>query len=328
MQKILFLLVLSVCINLPSTTRVLGQGIGDPNRTAETGRYNISGKVYGPDGRPAIGIKIELTGTDFINLTTVTDQDGSFLFAAVPGGNYTVTTRSKEFQTETEPVTIERAVAGSSFKIVINLRSQGSSAAYASPMLAGVPADAVGKLQKGMEKATAKDNKGAIALYDQAIAAYPNFAAAYYQKGTAYLALNDLDKALEAFVQAIQIKPDYLEAKYSYGYTEYLKKNYEIAAAAFDDVITQKINMPEAYMYHGISLFHLGNIDAAEKELKQAIASPAADRVALAHRFLGGLYMQKKQNAAAADELQKYLDLVPKTPDADKIRATIASLRK
>jgi regulator of sirC expression with transglutaminase-like and TPR domain len=38
--------------------------------------------------------------------------------------------------------------------------------------------------------------------------------------------------------------------------------------------------------------------------------------------------MQKKQNADAADELEKYLKLVPKAPDADKLRSTIADLRK
>jgi regulator of sirC expression with transglutaminase-like and TPR domain len=86
--------------------------------------------------------------------------------------------------------------------------------------------------------------------------------------------------------------------------------------------------MPEAHMYRGISLFHLNFIDEAEKQLKLAADSKAGERVALAHRFLGGIYMQKKQNAAAAEELQKYLDLAPKAPDADKIKGTIADLKK
>ena len=59
-----------------------------------------------------------------------------------------------------------------------------------------------------------------------------------------------------------------------------------------------------------------------------ATAKESGERVALAHRFLGGIYMQKKQNGPAAAELQKYVDLVPKAPDADKLRATIADLKK
>ena len=308
------------------SVNVAAQGIGDPNRGAETGRYNIAGKIFLPDGKPAVGVRVELSGGDFMSLSTNSDNDGAFMFSGVSGGNFTVTAKPKEFPAETERLSIERAVPGQTFKIFFNLRSTVKT--YSSALLIGVPEGAVAKLQSGMEKAAKNDKKGAMALYDEAIAAYPNFAAAYYQKGTLYLQMNEPDKALGSFVKAIEIKPDYLEAKYSVGYTQYVKKNYEIAAAVFDDVINQKVEMPEAHMYRGISLFHLGFIDEAEKQLKLAEASKAGERIALAHRFLGGIYMQKKQNATAAEELQKYLDLVPKAPDADKIKTTISDLKK
>ncbi|HEV8593260.1 MAG TPA: tetratricopeptide repeat protein, partial [Pyrinomonadaceae bacterium] len=197
----------------------------------------------------------------------------------------------------------------------------------ANPLLKGVPKDAVSKYDKAIEKIEKKDYKAAQMLLDEAIVAHPNFAAAYYEKGSAYLKDNDPDKALESFVKAIQIKPDYVEAKYSVGYTQYLKKNYEVAAAVFDDVLKQKA-MPEAHMYNGISLLMLKNADAAEAQLKKAIAAKDGEGVALAHRYLGGIYVQKKRNAEAAAELQKYLDLAPKTPDAARIKTTIEDLKK
>jgi Tfp pilus assembly protein PilF len=323
-QRSLSLLFFAFCFGLSTVVTTNGQGIGDPNRGAETGRYNISGKVYRPDGRPAIGVRVEISGTDFINLSSSTDQDGSFMFGGVPGGNYTVLTKSNEFQNDTQSFSIERAVPGQTFKLFLNLRDS-PNAILSSPLLTGVPPAAVAKLQKGI---AAKDRKAAVGFYDEAIAAYPNFAVAWFQKGTAYLQLNELDKALEAFVKAIQIKPDYLEAKYQYAYTQFLRKNYEIATAAFDDVIKQKLEMPEAHMYLGISLYHLGNMKDAENQLKLALAAPGAERLALAHRYLGGVYMETKQNAVAAQELQKYLDLTPKAPDAGKIRDTIATLKK
>ncbi|MGH9819016.1 MAG: hypothetical protein ACRD43_02505, partial [Pyrinomonadaceae bacterium] len=70
------------------------------------------------------------------------------------------------------------------------------------------------------------------------------------------------------------------------------------------------------------------NMDAAISHFKAAIAAKDDESMALAHRYLGGIYMQKKQNAAAAAELEKYLKLVPKAPDADKLRSTIADLKK
>jgi regulator of sirC expression with transglutaminase-like and TPR domain len=38
--------------------------------------------------------------------------------------------------------------------------------------------------------------------------------------------------------------------------------------------------------------------------------------------------MSTKKNKEAADELEKYLKLEPKAPDAEKIKQTISDLRK
>jgi regulator of sirC expression with transglutaminase-like and TPR domain len=47
----------------------------------------------------------------------------------------------------------------------------------------------------------------------------------------------------------------------------------------------------------------------------------------LAHRYLAGAYMNTHKNKEAADELEKYLKLEPKNPDAEKIKKTISDLR-
>lgn len=86
--------------------------------------------------------------------------------------------------------------------------------------------------------------------------------------------------------------------------------------------------VPEAHMYNGISLLMLKNADAAEAQLKKAIAAKDGESVAFAHRCLGGIYFQKKRNAEAAAEFQKYLDLAPKAPDAARIKTTIDDLKK
>jgi tetratricopeptide (TPR) repeat protein len=213
------------------------------------------------------------------------------------------------------------------------LRGEGRQAAAAgtestNPLLAGVPADALDKFRKGEEKLRRSDFKGAAALFDEATRSHPAFAAAYYEKGQAQLKDNDMDGALGSFVKAVQAKQDYLEAKYSVGYTQFLRKNYEVAAAVFDDVLKQKRDMPEAHMYLGISLYHLKNVEAAEAALRSAIAAHDGENVALAHRFLGGIYLQKKRNSEAAAELERYLELVPKAPDAGRLKETIAGLKK
>jgi tetratricopeptide (TPR) repeat protein len=179
-----------------------------------------------------------------------------------------------------------------------------------------------------MEKMSKDDAKGAVADFDAAIAAYPNFAAAYYEKGGALLKANDLDNATAAFVKAIEIKPDYTEAKYGYGLTQFQKKNYEVAAAAFNDVLQAQKDMAEAHLNLGISLFYLKNVDAAESELKTAVSAKGGEKLAMAHLYLGQIYSQKKRNTEAVTELEKYLEMVPKAPNADRIKQAIDQLKK
>lgn len=315
-------------LGLSTFVSVHAQGIGDRNRPAGRGTYKIVGKVFLPDSKPAVGVDVSVSGADFNNGSTRTDHDGAFVLPGLPSGNYTVSVRESGYRTESESLTIAQGnTSGQSFQIVFHLRQSGQPRA-ANPLLSGIPKNAVLKFDKGMEKLAANDAKGAIVSFDEAVTAHPQFAVAYYEKGAAHLKLNEPDKALESFVKAVSIKPDYLEAKYSVGYTQYLKKNYEVAAAVFDDVLKQKKDMPEAHMYLGISLYQLKNVDAAESELKLAISTPTGEKLPMAHLFLGGIYAQKKRKAEAVSELQKYVDLMPKAPNAEKIKATIADLKK
>lgn len=310
------------------------QGIGDRNRASDSsgGTYSIQGRVYLPDGRPAQNVKVEVENADSPSSSYYTNLDGIFQTGSVRAGNFSLSINVQGYPTEREFLTIDRDTpSGRTFNVVLYLRNEGQKKGdfYSNnPMFKDVPKPALESFKKGVEKLQKNDAKGAIPLFDEAIAAYPSFAAAYYQRGTAFLRENDLDKALESFVKAIQAKPDYIEAKYSVGYTQFQKKNYEVAAAVFDDVLKEKSAMPEAHMYLGISLYYLKNIIAAEEQLKAAVTPKDTESVALAHRYLGGIYLQKKQNAQAAAELQKYLDLVPKAPDADKLKSTIADLKK
>jgi tetratricopeptide (TPR) repeat protein len=309
-----------------------GQGIGDRNRPAGRGNYRITGKVYLPDGSPAKDVGVSVSGAETTGSSTRTDVDGLFTLSGLSSGNYSVSIREKGYQTENEFLTIpEGAASGQSFQLVFYMRTPGQPkrpAAAANPLLKDVPKDALAKYEKGMDKVSKKDFKGATADFDAAIAIYPNFAAAYYEKGSALIRNNDADKATEAFVKAISIKSDYTEAKYGYALAQFEKKNYEVAAAAFNDVLQEKKDMAEAHLNLGISLFYLKNVNAAESELKSAISSKGGDKMALAHLYLGQIYAQKKKNADAVTELEKYLELLPKAPNAERIRSAIADLKK
>ena len=314
-------------------TEVYGQGIGDRNRAANggDGSYGLQGRVYMPNGKPAENASVSISSADFMAVSVRTDLNGVFQIGSLRAGNYNVVVKAEGFPAEQEIVNIERGSSpGRTFTVVVNLRPDAREADVgpADPKLAGIPKAAADKYRRGIERLRQNDAKGALQLFEEAIALHPSFAAANYEKGSALLKSNDLEKALAAFVRAIEIDQNYLEAKYSVGYTHYLRKNYEVAAAVFADVIKQKGNFAEAYLYLGISYYYLKDNAVAERALRAAISIKDDASVALAHRFLGGMYAQTDRKAEAAAELQKYLDLVPNAPDAGRLKATIEDLKK
>ncbi len=330
-RAVCFFALTIACLSCLSVSG-LSQGIGDRNRPAAgDGRYGLAGRVFLPDGKPAQNASVYINSADATGVNTKTDMNGTFHVGGLRAGNYIVSVSVAGFPSETETVIIDRfAPEGRTFNVVVNFRPEprGSSPEGEDPRLAGVPRSAVDKYRKGVDLLRRNDARNAAGSFEEAVALHPAFAAAHYELGSALLKENNLDKALASFVKAVQLDKNYFEAKYSIGYTQYLKKNYEVASAIFVDVLKQRRNFAEAYLYLGISLYYLKNLADAEKALKAAVTIKDDASVALAHRFLGGMYVQSNRKSEAAAELQKYLDLVPAAPDAARLRTTIEDLKK
>ena len=79
-------------------------------------------------------------------------------------------------------------------------------------------------------------------------------------------------------------------------------------------------------MYFGIVLAVQRKLEDGQKELELAIASNSPE-VALAHRYLAGIHLERRAYKQAAEELQKYLELVPKAADAEVLHRKIKELR-
>lgn len=110
----------------------------------------------------------------------------------------------------------------------------------------------------------------------------------------------------------------------------YATRNRRRASAETElRLATQKSNAdsPTARYYLGLALVSQQKFDGAQSAFESAINN-GGDKLALAHKYLGGLYWRNKRYREAADELEKYLKLEPKAPDAEKIRGTINELRQ
>ncbi len=299
----------------PGSSRGLSDGDGN---------NSIQGRVLFPPGQTINQVKVNLESVStFGSMSTATDQDGTFRFRGLRPGTYTVVVDAgSQYEKGREPLTIEPGASRVS-QVVVELHFKADSS---NPAFAGVPQNALSLYQKGTQAAQKGDNKAAAELFSQAVAAYPSFAIALSDLGLEYMKLNQMDKAGEAYETLLKLKPNDAAAHLNLGIAMFNKKKFEDAEMHLRKAIELNSSGPTGHYYLGLTLISLKRYGDALPEFETTIAN-GGENLALAHKYLGGLYMSTHKNKEAADELEKYLKLDPKAPDAERIKGTIKELR-
>ena len=315
----------------------VGSTRGLPSSTG--GTNIIQGRVYFPiEPKGGRRVKVRLSSTDLVEQSTVTDEDGTFVFNRLPAGHYTlVVDAGSEFDTATETVNIDReaSIGGRSMKVGINLKERGAAAA-----LAAVPKPARESYTKGMEAAAKGENKKAAEFLAEAVKLHPAFPQALTELGLQYLKLNEMESAAETYRALIKLKKDDASAHLNLGIALYNvslallnekkvdEANQKLAETeqSLRQAIALKMPGPNPHYYLGLTLIRFKKYSDALTEMELTIAN-GGDNIALAHKYLGGLYMSAKRHKEAADHLEKYLQLDPKAKDAEQINNTIKELK-
>jgi tetratricopeptide (TPR) repeat protein len=343
LSRILF----AALLLLAPLTIASAQGVGAGRDIADTGGNNvITGRLFYPT-KPAgdIRVKVMLESNSSPTITTTTNADGVFKFSGVNAGYYTVVVDAgDQYEIVREQVNIEKSLnySSGSAQVPIYLRPKGSGPAakpgVMNAALAGVPKPAVDSYQKGLEFAQKGDSKKAAEQLSKAVELYPQFALALNELGVQYLRLGQPDKAAEALQSATKIMPDEFSPRLNYGIALLNQKKFVEAETELRQALKKNNDSPTAHMYLGIALlttsrdektrqYDMEKYAEAQKELETAV-STGKDEVAMAHRYLGGIYSGNKDYKRAADEIETYLKLSPKAPDAERLREVVKDLRK
>ncbi|HEV2835030.1 MAG TPA: tetratricopeptide repeat protein [Pyrinomonadaceae bacterium] len=322
--RLLVVASFTLCVALGAHAQAPGSSRG---LASGEGSNTIQGRVVFPTGQSinTASAKVNLESVSAIGtMSTATDQDGTFRFRGVAPGSYTVVVDAgNQFEKARESVTLGPESRGRVVQVAIQLHVKIDAA---NPAFAGVPQNALKLYEKGAEAARKGDNKAAAEFLSSAVAAYPNFALALSDLGVEYMKLNDLDKAGETYEALMKLKPTDPMVHLNLGIVLYNKKKFEDAEKHLREALKLNSAGPTAHYYLGLTLIGMKLYDDAVKELETTIAN-GGENFALAHKYLGALYMNAKKNQQAADELEKYLKLDPKAPDAERIKGTIKDLR-
>ena len=323
-------------------TLVQAQGGGGTDSTGTGGRHTIQGRIYFPSGRQSdLRAKVTLENTNSGGLFVMADMDGAFKFTNLGSGSYTLVIEAGEdYETARESVFIEgNSSIGRGMRmpaaprtvmvpIYLQAKRMGKNArpGVINAALAAVPKRAADLYLNALAAAQAGDVNKAIEQLRDAILVYPEFPLALNELGVQYLKTGQATKAADVLQRAVRLTPDAIAPRLNYGVALLEKRSFAEAEAELRQVLKLNDGAATAHLYLGITLIHLRNYSEAEKELQRAI-SFASPELSIAHYYLGGIYWGKRDYKKAADELETYLKLSPKAPDADRTRATIKELR-
>jgi len=330
----------SVCLLLVLTAAASAQAVGSTRGLPNgEGTNSIQGRVLLPSDQQFKSLKVNLESTGAIGgMSTSTEQDGSFHFNGLSPGNYTVVIDGgRDFETWRESVTIDPIGRGRAVQVNVQMRPKIDANNVA---FAGVPHADLDLYQKATVAAQKGKSEEAVQFLTQAVAAYPNFTQALNDLGAEYLRLFQWGKAEETFVAFLKLKPNDGNAHLDLGIALYneavdlmskdkiedAEKKFNESEANLREAVRLKVPGPSPHYYLGLMLIKFKAYDEAQKELELAISN-GGDNIALAHKYLGGVYMSTHKNKEAADELEKYLKLQPKAADAERIKKSIADLR-
>jgi tetratricopeptide (TPR) repeat protein len=295
-------------------------------------------------GREVADAKVELSATTGGTLASaITNSTGQFLLDSVPAGSYTITVQHPDYLPLSQQVSAEGHAI---FGLQLSLRKKPGAGAIATgggatnavapsaPVAlgpatrTGIPRAAQDAMNKGMDLLYVKsDLRGSLDQFDRAIKEYPGFYEAYTQAGIARVKLGESGDAEKAFRKAIELSQEKYSDAYS-GLAVVLSDGKYFTDAEVAARKAVELN-PNDWRGQG----ELGRALHAQQRYQEAeapalVASRLAPDNPTLKLMLSSIHLQLKDLPAMLDDLDAYLKLVPKGPDADRMRDVRAKVQK
>ena len=322
LPRLLFVAALLCAAQLAAHAQGIGAHRGETGGGTAGGRRSIQGHIISPTGRlPEGRIRISISSSNGGVRSATAGEDGVFIINNLEPGPYELTIDAGgEYEVARESVYLGGPTEKVNVPVYLRLKPESN------PAFAGVPQPAVALYVKAQESSRKGENDKAASLLGQAIAQHPQFGLAHNELGLIYMRAGKLDKALEEYKAALKSLPDDPFVQLNYGTALTQKKDFPEAEKHLRAALKRLDKSAAGHLYLGIALIGLKKTDEAELELQQAVKL-GGDQVGLAHRYLGGIYWARKEYKRAADEIETYLKLMPKAPDAEQLRGMVKDLR-
>jgi tetratricopeptide (TPR) repeat protein len=307
---------------------------GPPNADpAQVG--SIKGRVILESGNAVSqAVQVTLSNVRGTQSRIYSDYQGQFEIRNLPPGEYTLEIEGDRLVYE---VTSERVgvLAGVPTVVTLKLKEKSAKettkAAGAVASVSELSKDVPPKARREFERASKSANDGktdeAIAHLRRAIEEYPDFLMAHNDLGVQLLGQEKLDEAASEFRRAVEIDAKAFNPTLNLGLVLVRQQRYEEAVEILRQAVALESTSAAAHLYLGLALKGIGDLEAAEPELKSAY-SGGGDIGLIALFHLGDLYLKRGDRTLARQAFELYLRQSPNGPYAAQARQLIGHLHQ
>ena len=293
------------------------------------GGLTIFGRVYLPDGQPAVRAKIKVEIINGFWREVWSDDQGNYEFRGIPAGRYRLTAVNPEVKEQFSEPAESDSTRSYANRLQVNLYLRLPTKVGPGPLPPGtisvaeaaqnIPGAARKAYEQGLKLQKENQPEKALSQFTQAIELYPEYFQALTERGNLLMARNRLAEAAADFEQALKHNAKNASALRGLGYCQIQQKQFEAAVANLEQAYALAPNVSLTLLLLGYGNLSLNRDEPARQCLMEALRLDE-NVAARAHVYLGEIHARAGHFKEAADEVKRYLSLKPQAPDAAQLK--------
>ncbi len=180
---------------------------------------------------------------------------------------------------------------------------------------------------KGVNAMTDEKWAAAQKNFEKAVEIDPDYAQAWSDLGEVLAKLSMPTEARAAWEKAVAADPKYIKPYILLTMLDLQEKRPEDAITIGGRAVAMNPQeFPQLYFYYAVANFNLKHMDVAETSARRATELDGTHEIPRAELLLGSVLVAKGDRAGALQHFRKYLEILPKAPDAEQVKRAIAQL--